>query len=112
MWLRMYSACAWSFSFFTAVALLRATAMARARVPARVPSLVQSSSPVTSSLPTNQSLPSRATGEENRPAPRVAIGAIWTVPDAWSSTGHTWCGDFNGDGKADIASASRSTSRR
>ncbi len=29
----------------------------------------------------------------------------WTVPNAWGGSGYTWAGDFNGDGKTDIASA-------
>src|SRR5262245_66425935 len=29
----------------------------------------------------------------------------WFVPNAWGGAAYTWVGDFNGDGKTDIASA-------
>jgi hypothetical protein len=32
--------------------------------------------------------------------------AAWPVPNHWGSSDYTWVGDFNGDGKTDIASAS------
>ena len=40
--------------------------------------------------------------------PPVVSGFLtqtWVVPNTWADAGYTWVGDFNGDGKTDIATA-------